>query len=296
MRKTLTRRRLLGLSAAAALTLPILPARAVASRPASVVVWTDDSPEFGGFSGIELMPDRLGFYALSDRGHLLEGRLSRDAEGRLTGVTRGQGYALRGSDGGGLGPHNADAEGLSLDPNGALVVAFEGGRRSRIARYATPGGRAQDIPGDPAWRGLPGNQGLECLAIDAGGRLYTIPETPDARGFPLYRQAGDGWRVIASLPAEGNFAPVGADFGPDGNLYLLERKFRLAFFGTRISRLRPGAWDQREVLAETGYGLLDNHEGISVTADPNGRLWATTISDDNQNRFQRTEIAEFLLG
>ena len=26
------------------------------------------------------------------------------------------------------------------------------------------------------------------------------------------------------------------------------------------------------------------------------RMWATTVSDDNQNRFQRTEIAEFPLG
>lgn len=296
MRTTLTRRQMIGLSAVAALTLPVLPARAIASRPASVIVWSDDAPDFGGFSAIELQADRLGFYALSDRGTLVEGRLTRDSEGRLTGVTRGQGFTLRGSDGGPLGPRNADSEGLALTADGALIVAFEGGRRSRIARYASPGGRATDLPGDPAWRALPGNLGLECLAIDAAGARYTLPETPGPEGFPLYRSVGDGWSVVATLPEDAGFVPVGADFGPDGALYLLERKFRLAFFATRISRLRPGAWAEREVLAETGYGVLDNHEGISISTDPQGLLWATTISDDNQNRFQRTEIAEFLLG
>ncbi|MFN4100316.1 MAG: esterase-like activity of phytase family protein, partial [Pararhodobacter sp.] len=68
-----------------------------------------------------------------------------------------------------------------------------------------------------------------------------------------------------------------------------------AFFATRISRITPGHWDQPETLVETRLGLLDNHEGISVTRDAAGRLWATTVSDDNQHRLQRTEIAEFRL-
>ena len=50
-----------------------------------------------------------------------------------------------------------------------------------------------------------------------------------------------------------------------------------------------------ETLVETGYGAMDNHEGISITTEAAGGLWATTISDDNQNRLQRTEIAEFRL-
>ena len=47
---------------------------------------------------------------------------------------------------------------------------------------------------------------------------------------------------------------------------------------------------------QTGLADLDNHEGLSVTRDSAGQLWATTISDDNQRRLQRTEIAEFRLG
>lgn len=291
----ITRRHLLTLAGAAALSVPALAARAIIERPATVVTWQGGGPFFGGFSALELTADRMQALAISDRGFAVRARLFRDAAGALTGIEKLDHFPLRDRDGAPVQGGRADSEGMDLRPDGRLLVSFEGGRRSRVMRHADPRAPAQALPQHPDWATLPGNGGLEALAVDDDGAVFTIPETTRNATFPLYRHDRAGWVVIAELPVLDGFAPVGADFGPDGALYLLERKFTLAFFATRISRLRPRAWARREILVETGYGVLDNHEGLSITRDAAGQLWATTISDDNQSRFQRTEIAEFPL-
>jgi hypothetical protein len=291
----LTRRHLLTLAGAAALSLPALAARAIIERPTSVLIWEGGGPFFGGFSALELTADRMQALAVSDRGFAVRARLVRDAAGRLIGIEKMDHFPLRDEDGGPVQGRRADSEGMDLDADGHLTVSFEGGQRSRVMRYTDARSPGAELPAHPDWAAQRGNGGLEALAVDASGAVFTIPESARGRAFPLYRHDRDGWNVVALLPALDGFEPVGADFGPDGALYLLERKFRMAFFATRISRLRPRDWARREILVETGYGVLDNHEGISITRDPAGQLWATTISDDNQNRFQRTEIAEFPL-
>jgi Uncharacterized protein conserved in bacteria len=288
----LTRRHLLTLSAAA--LLPAGRARAVADRPDTLFRWDGGGPFFGGFSGIELSSDRSRALLLSDRGFVVRVRLIRDAAGVLTDVEKIEHFTLRGTEGQELTGWRADAEGLDQRPDGTLHVAFEGGR-GRIYNYPDEQGPATALPRAQSWQRLPGNESLEALALDADGAVYTVPEAQLDGTHPLYRLTRD-WEIVGLIPNRDSFAPVGLDFGPDGNLYLLERKFRLAFFATRISRLRPGAWSQPETLVETPMGALDNHEGISITRDGEGQLWATTVSDDNQNRLQRTEIAEFRLG
>lgn len=290
-----SRRQFLGL-ATTAIAAPVALTRARADAPASLIVWEGRASErFGGFSAIELMPDRLGFLALSDRGFLTRGELSRDGAGRLISARRIEQVRLADRNGRALHGVRADSEGLDLSPDGRLLVSFEGHRRTRIQRYAGFGRPGPQLSRHADWHDLPRNSGLEAVAVDERGTVFTLPEMRLHGGFPLYRFQGETWEIVAVLPERNGFFPVGADFGPDGNLYLLERKFRLAFFASRISRLTPGAWDQPQTLYETTYGSLDNHEGICVTADAQGALWATTISDDNNNRFQRTEIAEFRL-
>ncbi|HPD94131.1 MAG: esterase-like activity of phytase family protein [Rhodobacter sp.] len=280
---TISRRHLLTLAAAAAL-VPARAARAVSSRPDALVRWQGQGRYFGGFSAIELRSDRRRALVLSDRAFLVRIALLRDTDERLTGIEEIAHFPLAGG---------GDSEGLDQRPDGTLFVSYEG--PARVARLDDERGAPQRLARDPAWRGLPGNRALEALALDARGVAFTLPETPDGDSFPLWRLT-DRWHVAGRVPRRGGFVPVGADFGPDGNLYLLERKFRLAFFATRISRLRPDAWDQPETLVETALGALDNHEGISITRDGAGRIWATTVSDDNQSVLQRTEIAEFRLG
>ncbi|MFN4101567.1 MAG: esterase-like activity of phytase family protein [Pararhodobacter sp.] len=190
--------------------------------------------------------------------------------------------------------HRSDSEGIDQRPDGSLYIAFEGPGGGRIHHYPDERGPATVLPRAEGWAGLPGNASLESVAVDEAGAIYTLPEAEVEGAHPLYRLT-DQWDIIAHVPNRDGFLPVGMDFGPDGNLYLLERKFRLAFFATRISRIRPGDWGAPETLVETRLGLLDNHEGISVTQDDTGQLWATTVSDDNQHLLQRTEIAEFRL-
>lgn len=290
-----SRRMVLTIIGGAAITLRAPKAQAIAPRPNTVVIWQGEGARFGGFSALDLSADRTRMLTISDRGFAVRARMIRDAGGRLTGIDPIEHFALRDRDGSALTGWRADVEGMDERPDGSLFLSFEGGRRARVMRHTGDHAAAEPLPQHPDWANLPGNGGLEALAVDGSGTVFVIPETTRDAQFSIYRLDGSAWTVVAQLPTSDGFAPVGADFGPDGNLYLLERKFRVAFFATRISRLRPGSLSHREVLVETSYGVLDNHEGISITRDAAGQLWATTISDDNQNRFQRTELAEFAL-
>ena len=88
---------------------------------------------------------------------------------------------------------------------------------------------------------------------------------------------------------------MGADVGPDGRLYLLERNFRgLLGFRSRVRRfgLGPDGITSTEELLSTGTLQYDNLEGISVWDDGLG-IRLTMISDDNFLPVQRTELVEY---
>lgn len=295
VKPSLNRRRFLTLSAAALFPLAGSAQAPLESDTAPIFVWRGSGHSFGGFSAIHLYANGLDFLALSDRAFLYTGRLQRDRNARITGVETRSIHQLRHHDGSFLSGPRGDSEGIALAPDGTIYISFEGGRRTRVAAYDTPDSPARILPRHPDFSEMPGNGALEALAIDAQGRLYTLPEESSTDSFPLYRFAGNEWDIIGHVPRRDGFAPVGADFGPDGNLYLLERRFRIPSFATRISRLRPGRWNAPETLIETAPGMRDNHEGITITRDRAGRLRATIISDDNRFFLQRTEIVEFLL-
>ena len=90
---------------------------------------------------------------------------------------------------------------------------------------------------------------------------------------------------------------MGADFGPDGWFYLLERDFRgILGFAARVRRMKlteNGPTDE-EILLTTRPLQYDNLEGISVWQDGRG-IRLTMISDDNFLFVQRTELVEYRL-
>lgn len=274
-----------------------VPTEAGKARFLSAHDWQRPEAWFGGFSGLHLSPDGLGATLLSDRGTVVEVHLARDAEGRISGIQPLSHWRPRSSQGRPLSGAIADSEGLAIGQDGAIYISFEGVHR--VARYARPGARATVLNAPWVFRGLKGNGSLEALAIDAAGRLYTLPEDGrDAQGrIPVYRRDAGRWRIALALPARGRFKPVGADIGPDGRLYVLERAVGVLGFRSRLRRwtLTEAGAEQEETLLTTAAGTHDNLEGISVWRDAGGDLRVTMISDDNFMALQRTELVEYSL-
>ncbi|SLN21832.1 hypothetical protein ROJ8625_00837 [Roseivivax jejudonensis] len=261
----------------------------------SETAWTGDDRAFGGFSAIEVSADGSGFVAISDRGRMVDGTLERDAQGTITAIAHGPLLTLQMADGRPIRGEAADAEGLAIRGSHRFV-SFEG--HHRVLRLDAEG-VASPLPRPPAFEEMHVNSGLEALAVDAQGSLYAVPETTGeaTRPFPLWRYAGGRWRVIAEIPRRGGFRPVGADIGPDGRLYLLERAFTGFGFRSRVRRftLGPGAPDNETELLRSAIFQHDNLEGLAVWRDASGRLRLTMVSDDNFNPLQRTEIVEYRL-
>ncbi|MEZ5720689.1 MAG: esterase-like activity of phytase family protein [Paracoccaceae bacterium] len=261
--------------------------------------WTVQDPAFGGWSGLDVAGDGLGFTAVSDRGRITAGAFRRDPAGRIAGAEAGPIRTLGDTADGFFGNDYRDAEGLAVAPDGTVYIAFEDVRRVLSYRDAR-GGAATLLPIYRDFIGMVPNTSLEALAIDAGGALYTLPEAVVGGGpFPVYRFDGHRWAVFGQVRDLGDgFVPVGADIGPDGLFYLLERRFvdRVGF-ASRVRRftLTEAGLGNETRLLTTRVGTHDNLEGLAVWRDAGGRIRLTMISDDNFGRWQKTELVEYLV-
>ena len=280
----------LGAALLASLTLT---GSAQTPMPASYLdsyIWTMKDPQFGGFSALEFTDNGTSFIALTDRGYVTTGTLQRD-NGKVTGV---QAPALKPlADRRRGGKFGNDTEGLAYDGK-RLFVSYE---QTQSVRQTAGPGAPQDLPQHSDFKRFPSNGGLETLAVDRQGRLYAMPERFHyGQAAPIYRYSAGQWRVIHKLPRTDGFLPVGADFGPDGALYILERAFTGIGFRSRVRRLTQTAsgWKDEEML-RTHTGRHDNLEGLAVWRDDQNRIRLTMISDDNFRFFQRTEIVEYVL-
>ncbi|MCP3972104.1 MAG: esterase-like activity of phytase family protein [Rhodobacteraceae bacterium] len=258
-------------------------------------VWTSRDKAFGGFSGLELADDGRAFVAISDKGNITRGELLRDGV-RISGVRSGEIFELGDTDGGALDRYEGDSEGLAQRPDGRLYVSFEG--IHRVWTYSHPASEGAWLPRHGDFKGMQDNSSLEALAIGPDGALYTLPERSGrmSRPFPVYRYKHGSWGRPFSIPRRGEFLPVGADFGPDGRLYLLERHLNGIFgFLTRVRsfRVRGDRIDDERLVLETSTGTHDNLEGIALWRDKSGDIRLTMISDDNFRIFQRTEFVEY---
>jgi hypothetical protein len=274
----------------------------VAALPAAAAdylgsfTWRDSDSRFGGFSAIEVSADGATFLALTDQADITAARFQRDGD-TIIGIERGPLVRLLSSRGEPLTGVNSDAEGIALGADGTLYISFEGNHR--VSAFATVSSPAALLPRPPEFRALQPNSGIEALAIDTRGALYAIPERSGRldRPFPVYRYRNGVWDTPFVIPRIPPHLPVGADFGPDGRLYLLERHFTGLFFQSRVRAftLQNDHILQEQTLIETPSGRHDNLEGISVWQDGQGRIRLTMISDDNFNFFQRTEIVDYVL-
>ena len=129
-----------------------------------------------------------------------------------------------------------------------------------------------------ASRGWSGNQGHEALAFD---------------GDPLSAARARSF-VLGGIP---NFNPTDMAQLPDGRVLVLMRRLVWplpARFAGRIAigdprEIREGKiWRVTEVAKLTSTLPVDNFEGITTEARPDGRVAVWLISDDNGSAFQRT--------
>lgn len=262
----------------------------------SVTRWTVPEMWFGGFSGIEISQDGMDIVVISDRSHFAWAHLVRRA-GEITDI------ALDGHERmldiwgrlpkGGFG----DSEGLAQVGAGPYYVSFEG--QDRLEAFDQPGGKGRSIKSERAFEKMNSNGALEALAIDAQGRLYALAEDPigDPKVAQVFRFDGRKWSTPFHIHRSDVFRPVGADFGPDGRFYLLERGFNGIAFRSRVRRFNigPNGLTDEVVLFTTISGTHDNLEGLTVWKDSNGLIRLTMISDDNFRFVQRTEVVEYVV-
>lgn len=260
--------------------------------------WQMDDPLFGGLSAIDVTDDGTGLTVLSDSGAYATGEIARNAAGQISNVTLTPFRRLKGLENKPLAKGRDDSEGLAIDAQGAAYISFEG--VARVLRYANLAGSAENLPSPAEFKKLQRNSALEALAIDSAGVLYTLPERSGAtkRPFPVFRFRNGVWDKKLSLPRDGAFMPVGADFGPDGRLYILLRQFHgLAGFSSRLIRTTVGedSLGTIEVVMESPTGYHSNLEGVSIWRDGAGHLRATMIADNNYLPFLGNAIVEYRL-
>ena len=291
------RRRALGALSSLFLIAAGVPAPAASLDYVGTFVWSGDGDSFGGFSGIELNADGRSFHALTDRAHLYWGSIDRDSQGVIRAMNIAGRVHLKDSKGIPLPPgYTGDSEGLAIGEDGRIWISFEG--LDRVARYDDPDARATALRPPPKGPGMGLNSGLEALAI-RDGTPYAVPERSGAedRPFPILTFRDNRWDQTGEIRRDPRWLPVGADFGPDGWFYLLERDFQgILGFASRVRRMQLTDDGPRneEILLTTRALQYDNLEGLAVWHDGQG-IRLTMISDDNFLFVQRTELVEYRL-
>lgn len=291
------RRSQLGLAALAALGLALHASAGAPGAQAYVASydWREADPAFGGMSAIEMNDDGTTFTAMSDRGTLFQGRITRGDTGEIRRITDVTIHPLHGQDGQLLTTAFDDTEGLAIAPDGTLFVSQEG--PARVLRYDGPDAAATVLPIPREFAAMQKNASLEALAIAPDGALFTLPERSGevTRPFPVFRFANHGWTQPFTIPRDGDYLPAGADFGPDGMLYILERNFQgITGFQSRVRRFTETG-EGGETVLETYLGQHGNLEGLSVWRDATGAIRLTMVSDDNYRFFLRTTLVEYTI-
>jgi len=249
--------------------------------------------KIGGISGLEWHDDRL--YAVLDDGRWLTIQPD-EIQSRLVDVFSVSGGPLRNLKGKKLkGKNEADAEAITLAPDGGWLVAFE--RDHRIWRYAAINEQAAlgPLQFDPASLGVTENGGMETLASYEGGALICSEQANPSSQNCLRIDAGES-KPFQLLPppalAEHGGVPTDAACIADGTCYVLFRSYRSGE-GNRAAIVELSPVNETRLLAELIPPLtLDNFEGIAVRQHF-GKTYLYLASDNNFSSRQRNLLLKF---
>lgn len=267
------------------------------------------TPRFGGFSALAFDHTSGHFLSVSDHGWWLRAKLVTK-DGKPIGFTDAEMAPVLGPDGKPVGrTKRFDTESLTLHEGTAWigiervheVLRFDLGRDGLAAR-------GQIVPVPAEAKTLPSNQSLEAVCYAASGpargTLIAIAERArkgenlPTRGFILQ----GAHKGAFDLKRRDDFDITDCAFAPNGDLYVLERRF--GWFSGLAMRLRkidprtikPDAVLDGAVLMEAGAGtVIDNMEGLAIAKNEKGETILTLISDDNFSMLQRTVLLQFRL-
>lgn len=266
---------------------------------------------FGAFSSIRFL-DAERFLGVFDTGYWITGRIVRDGEQRLSGVTEVALAPLLDPDGAeSVSKFQVDAESLAIEGGVHAHVGFE--QRHRIVTYQPISDLGHALPSAPLFtpfdiRSLRGNGGIEALIVAPAngalaGALVAISEktVDDAGNLVAGILSGPLAGEFRVRPRDGFEVTDGA-FLPNGDLLILERRFSIASgVAMRLRRiqgeaLKPGAIVDGEILFDAdNRSQIDNMEGIDVLPTDDGSVRLILVSDDNHSLLQRTLMLEFRL-
>jgi|JI10StandDraft_1071094.scaffolds.fasta_scaffold03021_15 hypothetical protein len=286
---------------------------------------TSDEQRLGGLSGLDVLDDG-NLLAVSDKGDFVWIDLKED------GVTphAARIAAMRDSKGKPFSSKFAgDAEGLAVQGDLALV-SFETDPRVLAYNIGACGAAARGIPlgwsmGSAFARQnmrVGDNQGVEGLAVTDDWYLLAGVETKTGKASPLSARPLEAPARFDLAIAENAPELVGLDqlpIGDDIHVFSLHRSSRV-MSGNAITVVETvlerhldqsnlparvvdeiderARWDFRikssRVLAEMNLLVtIDNYEGISAKAMPDGHIRLFIISDDNFSASQRTLLMVF---
>jgi hypothetical protein len=234
-------------------------------------IMTAGDPRFGGLSALAI--DRGRFLTVSDRGAVIrfDPPSASYPQATLQDLTLGPGRFGK--------KWSRDAESLSRDSLGrGWWVGYE--RRHSLWLYDAGFSRvlaAIDLPG-LGWRSNRGAEGL--LAGD--GTLLVLAEN----GRHAIRIEPDKTQVV-NLHAGAEVAD--AAMAPDGSAWILLREKGLGGIGQSVAPLLPSP-DGYIIgpKALVPKGALDNFEGMTIAALPNGQWRFWLVTDDGHRVMART--------
>jgi len=276
---------------------PERPADAQQAALSHVIDLPRDQDWMGGFSGIDLNASGTEFHMVTDRGQIVKGILAREA-GKLTSVEFKVDQPLVDKNGRVPEFPHTDAEGIAVDVQGRVFVSFE--HAHRVLFYDTWESHARWPSYTRSWRALENNKGLEALAISDDGTLFAIPEQINkgaSETLVYLRSPHSKWAQPFTLPIDENYKPVGADFGPDGRFYILERGlYPFGFYSrVRVMFVSEEGFQDIQTVMHTALGTHGNLEGLSVWRHADGSIRLTMVSDDNFLPFSRSQIVEYVV-
>ncbi len=261
------------------------------------------NPMFVGISGIEVLEDGR-VVAISDEADWIEGHITLDDRGYLTGFTDARAAFMRDEHGRVLTTKaEADSEGLTQMADGRFAVSFERTNLIRIYDLNRDGpfGAAQMGPRLDEVAYLPANSTFEALAT-LDDNLLTAAEGGDEALTPMWLLPLDARTPVPprfSYPLSDGFSITGMDRLPNGDFVALER-FYAPVIGprARITRFAAPSGDGGEVHPEVLALLeppfpLDNFEGISAARMADGATRIYIVSDNNKSAQQRTLLLAF---